>query len=88
MKYFLAFVIAVVLVVGMLAFQRQMAIQMIAWENANARLSDSQRLQGFVAEAIAAYWYLFATLIAGVCIGAAALLPKRCSEIQTTDKIF
>ena len=76
MKYFLAIVIAFLLVAAMFAFRAQMLSNMVAWEAANATLSPFEKTLVRIAYAISHYWYALVLLILVACTTIAALIPK------------
>ena len=77
MKYFIALVVAFLLIVGMFAFRAQMMSNVAAWEAANSTISPFEGMLVRIAETISRYGYAFVPLIVVACTAIAALIPKR-----------
>jgi len=82
MRYVVAFLVSVLLIVGMFAFQSHVRALQDAWEEANVSLAAPQQLLISVAQAITNYWYAVAMVIFGICFGVAAFMPRRPSDEQ------
>ena len=76
MKYFMAVVIAFIMVAGMFAFRAQMLSNVVAWQAANVTISPFEKMLVHIAYAISSYWYIFVPLIVVACCAIAAFIPK------------
>ena len=83
MKYGIAILISLVLVVGMFAFRAYMMGKIEEWITLNVTINPVEKMLYHVAMAINGYWYAFVPTIVLICIGAAAMIPDRRENDQS-----
>lgn len=83
MKYGIAFLISLVLVVGMFAFRAYMMGKMEEWMTLNVTINPFEKMLCQLAFVIGSYWYAFLPTIVLICIGAAAMIPDRRENHQS-----